>query len=157
MNSQVPAGVGADTPSDSARTLRRSLLALFLFGALGTGTELLLLGHNENLLQWQPLILLAATSLIALCCLVRASRLFIRLYEALGALCIASGLTGLWQHYRGNVEFEIEMEPNLAGFELFGQAIRGATPFLAPGALALLGIISLMYAYKHPNLQDPKP
>ncbi|MBZ0111378.1 MAG: hypothetical protein K8J08_02850 [Thermoanaerobaculia bacterium] len=131
--------------------MRRWLLALFALGALGTGSELLLLGHTENLLQWQPVVL-CGLALVA-CALVAASR-WQPVQRAIGALAwlfVASGCTGLWQHYQSNVEFELEMEPGLSGLDLFTAAARGATPFLAPGAIILLGLLALLYASSDPE------
>jgi hypothetical protein len=71
--------------------------------------------------------------------------------EGLAWLFLASGCTGLWQHYQSNVEFELEMDPALSGFDLFTAAARGATPFLAPGAIILLGLLGLLYASTAPT------
>ena len=39
-------------------TIRRLLIAVFVFGAVGTGAELILLEHTDDIWQWTPLILL---------------------------------------------------------------------------------------------------
>jgi hypothetical protein len=70
-------------------------------------------------------------------------------------LQIATAIAGLIFHYRGNVEFEIERDESLRGLALFWEAIRGATPALAPGALAQLGLVGLAFTYRHPALKDP--
>ena len=36
--------------------------------------------------------------------------------------------------------------------KLVWKALRGATPALAPGALAQLGLLGLLYTYRHPAL-----
>jgi hypothetical protein len=71
------------------------------------------------------------------------------------ALCLIAGALGVYLHYRGNVEFELEREPTLSGLALLWEAVRGATPALAPGALAQLGLLGLLYAHRHPLLSDP--
>ena len=63
-----------------------------------------------------------------------------------------SGVVGLWLHYQGNTEFELEMYPSLEGLALFWEAIRGATPTLAPGTMLELGLLGLAYMYRHPVL-----
>jgi hypothetical protein len=68
-------------------------------------------------------------------------------------LFVVSGLVGLWLHYKGNVEFEREMYPALAGLQLFKQAMTGATPSLAPGTMVQFGMLGLLYAFRHPALQ----
>jgi hypothetical protein len=62
-------------------------------------------------------------------------------------LFVASGVVGIALHYRGNVEFEREMYPSLAGMELVEKTLTGATPVFAPGAMALLGAIGLLASY----------
>ena len=57
---------------------------------------------------------------------------------------------GVILHYRGNAEFELEMTPALGGLALMKAAILGATPLLAPGTMSLLGIIGLLYTWRHP-------
>jgi len=123
--------------------MRRALYWILVLGLLGTGVELLLLGHTEDVWQLTPL------ALIGLSLLTVAWRTFDRrasslvAFRAAMALSAASGLVGTYLHYRGNVEFELEMSPELGGFELFAAAMTGATPALAPGAMALLGLIGL--------------
>jgi hypothetical protein len=45
------------------------------------------------------------------------------------------------------------MYPSLTGFELFREAISGATPTLAPGAMLHLGLLGLLYTFRHPALK----
>ena len=68
------------------------------------------------------------------------------------ALCVVTGAVGILLHYRGNVEFELERDGSIRGLRLFWEAIRGATPALAPGALSQLGLLGLAYTYRHPSL-----
>jgi hypothetical protein len=72
-------------------------------------------------------------------------------------LQVVTGLAGLALHYKGNVEFELERDESLRGLKLFWEAIRGATPTLAPGALAQLGLVGLAFTYRHPALIDSAP
>ena len=59
-----------DTPVGTTSTIRGFLLTLFILGAAGTGTELLLLGHTDDAWQWVPLVLLAASLLTLAWCVV---------------------------------------------------------------------------------------
>jgi hypothetical protein len=59
------------------------------------------------------------------------------------ALFVANGLLGVGLHYRGNHEFELEMYPTMVGMELVRETLTGATPVLAPGSMALLGLVGL--------------
>ena len=137
--------------------LRRLLLALVLFGAAGLIAELALLEHWDDPWQWTPLALLGLVLVVGglLAWLPTPGRL--RAFRALMGLCLIAGVLGVYLHYRGNVEFELEREPTLGGLALLWEALRGATPALAPGALAQLGLFGLAYAFRHPLLRHPSP
>lgn len=134
---------------DDTRVLARVrtlLLALLLAGSASTGLELLLLGHFEEITQIVPLVLLAAGIAIAAWHLV-SSGASIPALRWLMMFFVASGGVGVALHYRGNVEFELEMYPSLAGMELVEKTLTGATPVFAPGAMALLGAIGLLASF----------
>ncbi|HVR69698.1 MAG TPA: hypothetical protein VMT87_02540 [Vicinamibacteria bacterium] len=137
------------------RRVRRALLAIFVLGCLGTGAELLLLGHDEKPWQWTPLGLIGAGLIVLAWHALAPARAGVRAFQALMLLFAASGLVGTFLHYRGNVEFELEMHPEGTRWELFRGAVTGATPALAPGTMTLLGSIGLLYTYRHPALGRP--
>jgi hypothetical protein len=126
--------------------IRRLLLALLAAGSFGTGVELLLLGHFEELAQIVPLVLLAA-GLAAASWHLASAGASVAALRWLMLLFVASGGLGVMLHYRGNVEFEHEMYPALEGVELIGKTLTGATPVFAPGTMALLGAIGLLASY----------
>jgi hypothetical protein len=131
--------------------LRRALLAALLFGTVGMFAELLLLGHIDGVWQWIPVVLLACGALAMAWELVRPSSLSLQVFRLLMALFVVSGVVGLALHYKGNVEFEREMYPALAGWQLFKQAITGATPALAPGTMSLFGLFGWLYTFRKNN------
>jgi hypothetical protein len=53
-------------------------------------------------------------------------------------------------HYRANQKFELEADPNMTGFALFSKVMTGAAPALAPGAMIQLGLLGLVYTFRHP-------
>jgi hypothetical protein len=136
--------------------LRPWLLAIIAIGAVGLLAELLLLEHYESGWQWTPLVLLGVTLVAAGFVARRPSRASVRFFQTVMWLCVAAGAVGVFLHYDGNVEFELEREP-LRGWRLFWEAIRGATPALAPGALAQLGLLGLVYTFRHPALRRDSP
>ncbi len=140
----------ARTESETLRTVRRALLWTLLVGLAGTGAELLLLGHIEGATQWLPVVLIALSTLVGAWHGVVASRASLRSLQAIMLLCGAAGAVGVALHYRGNLEFELEMYPTLSGRELIQKVATGATPVLAPGTLSLLGMIGLLHTYRHP-------
>ena len=142
---------------DFVDALRRLLLGLVVLGALGLEAELLLLEHYESAWQFTPLVLLGAALVAAVLVWRRPSPATVRFFQAVMALCVAAGAIGVFLHYDGNVEFELEREPLLGGLALFWEAVRGATPALAPGAMAQLGLLGLVYTYRHPALRRVPP
>jgi len=143
--------------SPDGGTLRPLLLALVGIGAAGLEVELLLLEHYDSAWQFTPLVLLAVVLVAAALVWRRPSPRTVRFFQATMLLCIAAGVVGLFLHYRGNVEFELERESSLHGLRLFWKAVRGATPALAPGAMAQLGLLGLVYGYRHPALRRDPP
>ena len=130
--------------------MRRALLGLFLLGVVFTGVELLLLEHTETLWQSAPLGLLALALVALGGWLAVPGLLTLRAFQGLMLAHVLCGAVGLYLHYQGNVEFELEMYPSLEGFELFREATMGATPVLAPAMMAQLGLLGLLYVYRYP-------
>ncbi len=137
--------------------IRFGLLMIFLVGLGGTATELLLLGHTEELWQFVPLILLGLSALIVGWYIVSRSPAALRFFRWVMGLFMAAGIAGVVLHYLGNVENAFETVPDLAGIDLFWQAITGATPALAPGMMLLLGLIGWLFTFQHPRLSRKKP
>lgn len=140
----------APEPSGPGARLRRILLALLVLGIAGLGAELALLGHTESRTQWIPLVALGVGLIATVAFVARPTRASVRALQGVMISFVAAGLAGIVLHYRGNVEFELEMYPDMAGLELFREAMTGATPALAPGALAQLGLLGLVLTYRHP-------
>jgi hypothetical protein len=121
--------------------LSRLLLAIWMFGAAGTAAELLLLEHFDGLSQQAPLFLFAAGLVTGAWYARWPGRASLRAFQATAAAFALSGVAGLWLHYRGNVDWELETYPGLRGLDLFWEAVRGATPTLAPGTMILLAAV----------------
>jgi hypothetical protein len=140
------------SPLATLATVRALLLAILLFGLVGTATELVLTGHYEDVWQWVPLVVLAVAILMSLGMAAtrhRPATAVTRLFQGSMVLLILSGALGSTLHYRANMEFKLEMDPSLRGFALFSSVIRAKTPpSLAPGTLGLLGLLGLTYAFR---------
>lgn len=122
-------------------SLQRLLLATFLGGVIGTCAELVLLEHYEDVKQWIPLGLGAAGAAVCLWYWLRPGGASMGAFRLVLVAFAIAGALGLWFHYRGNVEFEKEMYPELAGRALVWQSLTGATPTLAPGAMMFLALV----------------
>jgi hypothetical protein len=150
-------------PVATLATLRRLLLALLLAGLVGTGAELLLTGHDEDAWQMIPLVVLGmalvASLVMSVTITVRpaAATIAIRLFQGTMVLLILSGGMGTILHYQASMEFKREMDPSLNGFALFSSVIQSkAPPTLAPGTLALLGLLGLACVFRL-DIHDPSP
>jgi hypothetical protein len=130
--------------------LRGLLLVLLAAEMLGVGAELLLLAHWEGWWQRTPLVLLAA-GLIALAGhVVCRNRPSVRVFQLVMFLFVLGGCLGVWLHYDGRAEFRLELDPSLAGWDLFRAAMTGATtpPVLAPGVMIQMGCLGLAATFR---------
>ena len=121
-----------------------------ILGIVGLLVELLLIEHTETGIQWIPIVVLFAGLASCLWLAVRPGYASLRTFQAIMVIFVVSGLAGLYFHYAGNVEFALERDSALSGASLAWKALRGATPALAPGALAQLGLLGLAYTYTRP-------
>jgi hypothetical protein len=133
--------------------LRRFVFGLWVAGLLGTGVELLLLGHTHGAWQLVPLALVAA-GLIAFAVLLTArNRACLRVFQATLVLFVASGIIGVLLHLLGKMEFKREADPSLAGWALFRAALQGAMPpILAPAAMVQFGLLGLACTFRNSAL-----
>jgi hypothetical protein len=124
-----------------------------LAGIVGTETELLLIGHYEDVTQRIPLGLLFL-AFTALCWhLAKPGPASVRALQMTMVLFIVGGAIGMLFHYQGAKEFQLEVNPSLRGVTLFWKVMRAKSPpALAPGALIGLGVLGLTYAFRHPAL-----
>ena len=137
--------------------LKRFLLIILVIGTLGTGTELLLLGHTDGWTQLIPIIVLGVSLLSTVAVALRPSPPLVYGFRGTMCLVLTSGIVGVVLHYQGNADFELEMRANIRGVELIWNALTGATPALAPGTMILLGLLGLLYSYRHSVLtKEPR-
>ncbi len=134
--------------------LRDLIFVIILIGTLGLIAELLLQEHIETWQQWIPLVLLglglAATAQVRLA----PGKRGLMMFHVIMFGYLVAGAVGVYLHLAGNAEFAIERTPELGGLALFWEALRGATPALAPGALAQLGLLGLAYTFRNPALNS---
>ncbi len=135
-------------------TLHALLFAILGVGIAGLGAELLLLEHFEEWRQWLPLALLAVAALVWLLHAWRRAASTVMAMRVVMAAHVLVGAVGVWFHYSGNTEFELEMYPDMQGWTLFTESMMGATPALAPGALVQLGLLGLAWSFRHPALRQ---
>ena len=133
-------------------SIRQLVLALVFLGIVGLEVELALLRHAESFSQWIPHVVLIIGLLSTVIVFLRPGAATLRAFQAVMVIFVLVGVLGLYLHYKGNVEFALERNPSLSRTRLLWKALRGATPALAPGALSQLGLLGLIYGYRHPAL-----
>ena len=137
--------------TDIELQLRRLILALLALGLAGVGVELVALGHYEDPLQLVPLGLIAAALGVIAWHAVAGRRNSLRALRVIALLLMVSGGAGVFFHYRGNMEFQLDTNPDLSGWPLFAKILHAkAPPALAPGVMAQLGLLGLIYTFRHP-------
>ena len=134
-------------------SLRSLLLALICLGIAGLTTELVLLSHFEDAWQLVPLVLLAQGASAVVWQLLAPTAVSTRYFQLTMALMVVAGVAGIVLHYRGNLEFQLEIDATQSSWDLFRKVIHAkAPPALAPGAMTQLGLLGLVYTFRHPAL-----
>lgn len=140
--------------SDPFAPIRRLLMALAAFGLVGIATELVFLEHYEDARMVIPIgtIALALVALAAHAVAGTASTLWLLRVSML--VLLVSGGIGVVLHYRGSLEFQVDMDPTLSATQLFWKVMHmKAPPTLAPGVLAQMGLLGLLSTYRHPAVR----
>ena len=130
------------------RRLRLFLLALASLLFAGTLLELYLVNHTEDAIQWIAFGLAGLGLLLTLVVLLRRGPATVMLLRWCMIVVIAGSLFGVYQHVSNNIAFEQEIMPGASWRHLFWRGLSGANPLLAPGTLAIAGLISLAATYK---------
>ena len=132
--------------------MRSMVLAVFVLGLLGTGIELLFLGHTQGLNQLIPIVLMVMSALVLGWHGLERKSASLRTFRITMVFLVAAGILGSALHYRANEEFELEADPKMKGMDLVSKAMTGVAPALAPGAMIQLGLLGLVYTFRHPAL-----
>jgi hypothetical protein len=130
--------------------IRKALAAILIFGLVGTEVELFLLKHTDGFWQLVPVALVGASVVLAVWSAVRPGPASLGILRVVMGVLLIVGFVGVYQHFTGNVGYEKESNPGLEGSELYKAATMGSTPLLAPGVMLQLGLIGLLYVYRHP-------
>jgi hypothetical protein len=133
-------------------SMRWMILAVFVLGVLGTGSELLFLGHIIGVNQLIPIVLLVMSILVLAWHGLERKSASLKAFQITMIGLVAAGILGTGFHYWANEKFELEGDPNLKGMALVAKVMTGAAPALAPGAMVQLGLLGLIYTFRHPAL-----
>jgi hypothetical protein len=127
------------------------LLLVLVLGMSGTLVDLLLLSHYEDTAQLIPIGLLAAAILIAIVHGIRPTGLNVRALQGVMLSVLVAGVAGVGFHFNGAAGFQLEIDPSQTWWEVAKKVVRAQSPpVLAPGAMLQLGLIGLVYTFRHP-------
>lgn len=139
-------------------TLRRLLLILLTFGILATTADLMLIDHHEDALQYTPLVVNGLALATILWHVLGGGAASVHALRVVMLLFLVAAVLGVTFHYQGNLEFQLEINPERSSWELFKKVMQAkAPPALAPGIMAQLGLLGLIYTYRHPALSSSAP
>jgi hypothetical protein len=128
--------------------LRWWVLGVLVLGLAGTGTELVLLEHYEQALQFVPLVLIVAAVAAIIWQVMRHDAASLRALEIIMALFVLAGFAGVAAHFHGSAEFQLDLNPSMTAWELVEKVMRAkAPPLLAPGMMLQMGLLGLAYVY----------
>lgn len=147
-------GTRHPAPGVVLEQLRTLLLVVIVIGMAGTATDLLLLEHYEDGWQMAPLVMLALGLVMAAWAWYAGSGAAVIGLRVTMLAFLATGAAGLVLHFNGNTEFQHEMDPTLRGWDLFVTVMRAkAPPALAPAAIVQIGLLGLLYTFRHGALE----
>jgi glucose-6-phosphate-specific signal transduction histidine kinase len=141
-----PPNVRAD--SVVIERLRLWVLGVLVLGLIGTVTELILLEHYEQALQFVPLVLIALGVVVLAWHYASQGTASLRALQIVMVLFVLSGFAGMLAHFNGSMEYQLELNPDMSMWELLEKILRAkAPPLLAPGMMIQMGLLGLAYAY----------
>jgi uncharacterized membrane protein len=148
MDAQQPHGTAQSLGTDRVELLRLWILGVLVLGLLGTMTELVLLGHYEQPMQFVPLVLIAAAVAVLAWEFRRRDAASRRTVQVVMALFVLAGFVGFGAHFLGSTEYQLELNPDMSTWELLEKVLRAkAPPLLAPGMMLQMGLLGLAYVF----------
>jgi hypothetical protein len=134
--------------------LRRLILALLTFGLIATTGELFALGHYKEAWQLVPIACLVGSLLVIAWHVFFGGAASLRVLRFIMFVTLLVGLTGVVLHFRESRAFQLDANPDLSGLPLILKVLRAKSPpALAPGAMVQMGLLGLIYVFRHPMLK----
>lgn len=141
--------------SPPLRFIRRAVLGIVALGIVGISVELLFINHHEDATQVIPLGLAGVALITIVWTAVKPGVASLRALQFVMLAFIGAGITGITLHFQANAEFQRDIDPELGGLALVWKVVEAtAPPALAPGVMVQLGLLGLVYTYRHPALRD---
>ena len=128
--------------------LRLWVLGVLVLGLIGTVTELILLEHYEQPLQFVPLVLIAMGVVVLAWHAMSKDTASLRALQIVMGLFVLAGFAGMAAHFNGSAEYQLELDPEMSTWDLLEKILHAkAPPLLAPGMMMQMGLLGLAYAF----------
>jgi hypothetical protein len=137
--------------------MRRFMLLLTALIFLATLTELWLVEHANEPLQFVPIILCGLGLVVVAVGLLWPQKSTLLALRVVMIFVALGGLVGIGVHLSNNLSFEQEIRPNAAAIDSLIRAFKGAAPLLAPGVLVFAALLAFVATYSHPALGRQTP
>ena len=138
----------ADADSVVLERLRLWILGVIVLGLIGTMTELILLEHDEQALQFVPLVLMVLGAAALVWHATAKDTASLRALQIVMGLFVLAGFAGMAAHFNGSAEYQLELNPDMDKWELLDKILHAhAPPLLAPGMMMQMGLLGLAYAF----------
>src|SRR3981189_103020 len=108
--------------------LRLWVLGVLVLGLIGTVTELVLLEHYEQPLQFVPLVLIALGIMALVWHVVRPEAATLPGLQIVMGLCVLAGFLGMAAHFNGSAEYQLELDPDLSTWDLVEKILHAKAP-----------------------------
>ena len=133
---------------------RRFLMAAAAATYPAAVAERVFVEHYEEALQIAPFVMIGLGLVALVWAWASPSRASLGVLRGVGVLVGLGSLVGVWLHVHGNWEFAAEVDAGAGTGALLWEALSGRNPTLAPGMIALAGLLAAAATYRHPALVD---
>src|SRR5258707_9240945 len=113
MDAQPPQAPADSTGADRIELLRRWILVILVLGLIGTVTELVLLEHYEQPLQFVPLVLIVAAVGVLWWELRQRDVASRRATQIVMTLFVLAGFLRLSVHLQGSARYPLALNPRM--------------------------------------------
>lgn len=137
--------------------LRRFVLAAAVATYLAAAVELILVEHYEEWQQFLPFGMIGLGVLAAGWAWASPGHASVAAARWAGALAVGTSLAGVYWHVTGNLAFVREVMPDAGTAKVLWGTVSGGNPLLAPGMIALAGLLAAAATYRHPALAAAGP
>lgn len=136
--------------ADDTAWFRRFLLGAAAAVYASAAVELYLVGHVEGWQQWLPFGVVALGVAAVAWRSTSAGSGPTRTVRATAVIAVATSALGIGFHLWGNAAFAREVDPSLSLAGAAWESFTGGNPALAPGMVALAGVLSAAATYREP-------